>query len=261
MNFKSMNPFYRLFTILELLIVIAIISILSCLLMPSLSKSEKITKKIVCLSNLKQIAVMLESYSADSDNYMMWCTTMPYGSMNYSAAWDNNLNRYWAGYLVYLGYGNAGKRVVYASNGAVAKESSALELNLICPLGNGKIIKNTDGSYTPRVPGDYMMNILLKGLYYPTKISRISLPSALVVLAERDAETVHTYQNFENFRWCFRLYGEQPLSQSTKRCSPFLHLDGANYLFTDGHAQWKEWRSVTNNMFEVKKSPVENLWQ
>ena len=43
------------FTLLELLIVIAIITILLSLLMPSLGKAREKTKRVVCMSNLKQL--------------------------------------------------------------------------------------------------------------------------------------------------------------------------------------------------------------
>ncbi|MCM8532001.1 MAG: type II secretion system GspH family protein [Lentisphaeraceae bacterium] len=44
----------ELFTLIELLFVIAVIGILLTLLLPSLSKSREITKRAVCLSNLSQ---------------------------------------------------------------------------------------------------------------------------------------------------------------------------------------------------------------
>lgn len=51
-----LNKNYR-FTLLELLVVVAIIGILLSLLLPSLSKAKDASKKVVCASNYKQIYV------------------------------------------------------------------------------------------------------------------------------------------------------------------------------------------------------------
>lgn len=56
------------FTLIELLIVIAIIALLLTLLLPSLSKAREHGRKAVCLSNLKQIYTASQLY-AKNNNY------------------------------------------------------------------------------------------------------------------------------------------------------------------------------------------------
>lgn len=56
------------FTLLELLVVVAIIGILASLLLPSLSNARLKVKQAVCLSNGKQIATATITYMSGSDN-------------------------------------------------------------------------------------------------------------------------------------------------------------------------------------------------
>lgn len=58
------------FTLIELLIVIAIIAILAGLLLPALRSAREKGLSIRCLGNMKQIYTGIASYLGDSDDYM-----------------------------------------------------------------------------------------------------------------------------------------------------------------------------------------------
>lgn len=55
------------FTLLELIIVVAILGILMSILLPSLSNSKEAAMKAVCMSNLKQIGVGAQLHLKDDD--------------------------------------------------------------------------------------------------------------------------------------------------------------------------------------------------
>ncbi|MFZ2656019.1 MAG: type II secretion system protein [Victivallales bacterium] len=59
----------RLFTLIELLIVIAIISILAAMLLPALKNAQSYAKSAKCMSNLKQCGTILNFYSSDYNSY------------------------------------------------------------------------------------------------------------------------------------------------------------------------------------------------
>ncbi len=59
------------FTLLELLIVIAIISILLTLLLPSLSNARESAKNLLCLNNLKTVGIATFLYTDESDGWVV----------------------------------------------------------------------------------------------------------------------------------------------------------------------------------------------
>ena len=79
---KSEGGSYRKqFTLIELLIVIAIIAILAGMLLPSLSKAKETARGIACTSNLRQMYFSYCNYSEQNDDFMLCITTD--GKTNY----------------------------------------------------------------------------------------------------------------------------------------------------------------------------------
>jgi len=58
------------FTLIELLIVVAIIGILASLLLPSLGRARNKAKDAVCLSNQRQIGILVQSYVLANDDIL-----------------------------------------------------------------------------------------------------------------------------------------------------------------------------------------------
>lgn len=59
----------RKFTLIELLIVIAILAILVAILLPALGKARNKAKEITCISNLKQLGTYIHLYVSEWDGY------------------------------------------------------------------------------------------------------------------------------------------------------------------------------------------------
>lgn len=58
------------FSLIELLVVIAILVFLLAISMPSLSKSKEMTRRVICTSNQKQIALAMIAYSEENDGWL-----------------------------------------------------------------------------------------------------------------------------------------------------------------------------------------------
>lgn len=70
------------FTLVELLLVIAIIALLAALLLPALSTAQSKAKRTACLNNLKQAALSFQMYAADNDGKLAENLPMPSQNSN-----------------------------------------------------------------------------------------------------------------------------------------------------------------------------------
>lgn len=68
--FIILKPKSRKFTLIELLITIAIIAILAGILLPALNTARTAANRISCSGNMKQVFLGISMYNLDSDNYM-----------------------------------------------------------------------------------------------------------------------------------------------------------------------------------------------
>ena len=60
----------KIFTLIELMVVLAIIGILASLLIPALGKARESARSAVCLNNIKQIGLAISMYENDDEGIL-----------------------------------------------------------------------------------------------------------------------------------------------------------------------------------------------
>ena len=136
----------KIFTLIELLIVMAIIAILASMLLPALNKARSRAKETGCINRKKQIVMALDFYGNDSAKYL-WPDRL-YNSTWYSALENNGYltdkrlavcseNSYWNPDLFNAWYSTYGM-VMYAYTAAGQQLATTYEEYRKC--GDGTFV-------------------------------------------------------------------------------------------------------------------------
>jgi prepilin-type processing-associated H-X9-DG protein len=101
-SFRTYIHFKSGFTVVELLVVVATISVLVALLLPALSSARNVARDVKCTSNLAQIGKASALYASESDGYLAprriaragypasWAGPSPYASLG--LGWNNAIS-------------------------------------------------------------------------------------------------------------------------------------------------------------------------
>lgn len=202
----------RAFTLIEILVVIAIIGILSAILFPVFSRARENGRKTVCLSNMRQLGLAFQQYAQDSrGKYPL--------SGNFQA---------WAPGYAHWVTGTAGTEPANYSLADIASpfdyypdRSSQVEKGALFPY-----VKNTSVYVCPSNKDglkkhlSYSMNCAVSGL----NTSKITSPGDIVLLIDEQFTT-------DGFFWAANDIG------STDKLTT-VHNGGGNLLFADGHVKF-----------------------
>ncbi len=79
------------FTLIELMVVIAVIAILAALLLPALSKARERVEGVSCLNNTRQLALAWQLYADDHESFLSYNLGMNGSSLRTNINWVNNV--------------------------------------------------------------------------------------------------------------------------------------------------------------------------
>lgn len=219
MNLQYRKIFrHRIFTLIELLIVISIIAILASILMPTLSKVRESSKSTVCAGNLKQLGQMTFIYS---DNYNGWMPLSRHTPSIPDRIWVNLLSEE----LNNPGYWHC---AAYADGTGWYRTPESIRKLFWCPssgtdYAGGKCFLGVSYGYNQRI-GDIQGRTPSDADYAdyaPRKLSRQT--SELVIIVD-----VSTTKAARVFDAATRIDGR--------------HVNNkANILFCDGHIKSYPW--------------------
>jgi prepilin-type N-terminal cleavage/methylation domain-containing protein/prepilin-type processing-associated H-X9-DG protein len=236
------------FTLVELLVVIAVIAILAALLLPALSRAKDQARTIECLNNLKQLHVAWHMYAGDHGRLPRnWDHSG--GPAPPEANWVSGTMHY---DTMQVFFGNLSD----STNTALLLDEKKTQLARYlksaavfkCPSDQSFVIR--DGARYPRVRS-YSMNEHVgepmnerrevsrapdasREYFYKSEDFSRPGPSETFVLLDEHEDTINDGYFLVGPTVAINVgWGDLPANR---------HRRGANFSFADGHAQTHRWR-------------------
>jgi prepilin-type processing-associated H-X9-DG protein len=219
------------FSLIELLVVIGIIALLIALLLPTLSRARETARRLVCLSNLRQMVVAASAYVAESKGrYPVAQYSMPNpGGGGFEYAWDFTT-------VIVPG---APQTVVpgllwgpHATNLKIQQ----------CPSFEGSSNSNIDPytgynyntSYIGHGQGEYGPQDA-NGIVPPAKVTQITNTAGTAIFG--DGQYSAGADKFMRAPWPSPNDQEMATGIRSAGTQGFRHLGKTNVAFCDGHAE------------------------
>ena len=211
------------FTMIELLIVIAIIVILTGMLLPALQRAKKKTEELVCKKNLGTWGQVVVLYSSDFNGFIPATLT---GAPIYT----------FAGALSEGGYftrGNSTANLNYLYAGKI-----------LCPTGCRLQRTFTLGRYDPYM---YGKNNNTGGVYAYIQLSALKNPSATCLLAD----SVNSVSGQSSGDYYFGCILQRPTGNQYYGEPDFRHVGICNVLYYDFHVSGKTVNSIPYDNYDI----------
>ncbi len=228
----------RRFTLLELLIVIAVISILVAMLLPALNSARERGIAVTCVGNLKHFGFAFSEYSDMADGNFLFA--------------DTGLTRLWNCSMIWGPYYR-----ILSGKTSQPDSVSAVPLSRLCPkvasykdvysfslAGTDEYTGWTRPSFYALCGGleaDVGSSILLSGDWLYHRRERVVSPSSKVLQVE--ANNYNPPETGNQGVWCLKQSHADPDPDRAQRIA-YEHLNSANVLYFDLHIGAQNWRTL-----------------
>lgn len=208
------------FTLVELLVVIGIIAVLLAILLPSLSGARETSKRVQCLSNLRQMAIMANVYAAANRGlFPIAYYTADEGAKTISYAWDLTTVRE-----------NGQPTEVVAGLLWSGKGPKQVQQ---CPSFEGKANWLVDPYTGYNYNTSYIGHGEFESIVAPVKVSSVRNPAAVALFG--DGQWAAGANKF--MRAPFPNPGDASFAGRWAGTQGFRHRKMTNVAFCDGHAE------------------------
>ncbi len=205
----------KAFTLIELMMVIAIIGILAALLLPALSRSKETARRVACQSNLRQSGLGMSMYTDET------------GFFPALRHWDTNVHRFvtygWQAQLLPYASGNTRVFKCPSTSHEFSWPTNRSELGFPFPYNIGN---STPFSYGYNGWGVAAVEGLGLGVVAqdPIPAGSIAKPSDMIGIGDSGGTAWISFHRLLS----------TPIKPPGKR-----HREGANIVFVDGHVEWQ----------------------
>jgi len=230
---RGNGPQGRCFTLVELLVVIAVIAILAALLLPALNKAKQKAQTIACLNSLKQLQLCWHMYTHDNDdvippNNFVYTITM--GGTNTPILGEDEMT--WCRGIAPLDTNPITAATsllfIYNQNAAIYH----------CPADQSTINGHPDTLRKRSYNMSNSANCAADNHF--RKYSEIKISTALFVFIDTDENDIWD-STFGVIPYDYPYWSDYWLDIPADR-----HQQGCNLTFADGHAEHWKWRAPKN---------------
>ena len=204
----------RAFTLIELMVVVAIVGILIAITIPATSKALNRARNIQCTGNLKQLSAAMLLYCKDNQGKFPQIFVLD------KSQWGTSIVRY------------LGKKYETWKPNSPVKDRAVF----FCP----NALKHRPGTHET-LHGTYGMNAALD----QQRLSRFNKTSTTIMLADGCWSDVDSCWkgglNCNNGDFP----DDYPDNKDYENRTTFVHENGANFVFLDGHTEWLEYSNYS----------------